>query len=62
MSNKSMNQSASNSNIESTSARKNPLTNGPNNELNNNIQLQNIYENQITKEIGISIALVKPFF
>jgi hypothetical protein len=36
-------------------------TNGSNNEPNNTIQLQNFHENQITKEIGISVARAKPF-
>jgi hypothetical protein len=52
----SMNQSASNSNIESTKAEAKLITNDFNNDSNNTIQLRNIHENQIMKEIGISFA------
>jgi hypothetical protein len=51
-----MKQSASNSNIESTKAEAKLITNGFNNDSNNTIQLRNIHENQIMKEIGISLA------
>jgi hypothetical protein len=62
---KSMNQSASNSNIECTLARAKLLTNWSEYEPNNTIQLRNFHErnfheNQITKEIGISVAQAKP--
>ncbi len=56
-----MNQSASILKIESTLARAKLLTNWSNNEPNNTIQLRNFHENQITKEIGISVARAKPF-
>ena len=57
------NQSASNSNIqcESTLAWAKLLTNWSYNEPNDSIQLCSFHENQITKEIGISVARVKPF-
>ena len=52
----SMNQSASNSNIESTLARAKLPTKWSNNEPNSTNQLQNFHENQTTKESGISVA------
>jgi hypothetical protein len=36
------------------------LTNGPNKDPNNTIQLRNFHENQITKEIGLSVARANP--
>ena len=53
---KSINQSASILNIESTLARAKLLADGSNNEPNNAIQLRNFHAHQMTKEIGTSVA------
>ena len=51
-----MNQTASNSKVESTLTRTKTLTNRSNHEPNNTIQLRNLYENQIMKKSRISVA------
>ena len=53
---KFMNQTASNSEVESTLTQTKQFTNWSNNEPNKTIQLWNQYENQIMKEPKISVA------
>ena len=55
------NQTALNSNVESTLSRTKLLTNWKNNEPNNIIPLQNLYENQIMRESRISFAQAETF-
>ena len=57
-----MNQTVSNSKVESTSTWTIPLTNRSNDEPNNTIHFRNPYENQIMKEPRISVARRKTFF
>ena len=52
------NQTALNSNVESTLSRTKPLTNEP----NNIISLRDLYENQIMRESRISVARAETFF
>ena len=59
---KSMNQTASNLNVESPSARSKLSTNWSNHEPNDTIQLPDFSENQITRENIISVALAKDIF
>ena len=56
------NQTALNSNVESTLSRTKPLTNWKNNEPNNIIPLRDLYENQIMRESRISVARAETFF
>ena len=58
---KLMNQTALNSNDESTLTRTKPLTNRSNNKPNITFQLQHLYENQIMKEQRILAALAEIF-
>ena len=50
------NQTALNSDVESTLSRTKPPTNWKNNESNNIIPLRDLYENQIMRESRISVA------
>ena len=55
-------QTALNSNVESTLSITKQLTDWKNNEPNNTIPLQNLYKNQIMKEPRISVTLAGTFF
>ena len=55
-------QTALNSNVESTLSIPKQLTDWKNNEPNNTIPLQNLHKNQILKEPRISVTLAGTFF
>ena len=55
-------QTALNSNVESTLSITKQLTDWKNNEPNNTIPLQNLHKNQIMKESRISVTLAGTFF